>query len=265
MPICHDGDVGWAIDLDGVMWLGDEPIAGSATAIGRLREAGTAVLFVTNNSSARVAEVEQKLAAMGVEASGSVLTSAMAGATLVEPGERAFVCADPGVAEALTDRGVVVVDDPALPGATDVDAVVVGFTRAFDFDRLSAATLAVRNGARLIATNDDATYPTPEGQVPGGGAILAAVVTASGAEPMVAGKPHDPMVELVRRRLGGDGTMVGDRPETDGRFAVALGYRFGLVHTGVTGSEVQRIDPVPELVGADLAALVERALGEARV
>ncbi|MFP4511566.1 MAG: HAD-IIA family hydrolase [Acidimicrobiales bacterium] len=257
--------MGWAIDLDGVMWLGDEPIAGSAAAIGRLRAAGVAVLFVTNNSSAPVAEVEQKLADMGVEASGAVVTSAMAGATLVHPGERAFACAGPGVVEALQDRGVVVLDDPDACGSTDVDAVVVGFTRSFDFERLSAATLAVRNGARLIATNDDATYPTPDGQLPGGGAILAAVVTASGVQPVVAGKPHDPMVELVRGRLGGDGTMIGDRPETDGRFAVALGYRFGLVHTGVTGSDAQLIDPAPDLVAADLATLVERALGEATV
>ena len=83
-------------------------------------------------------------------------------------------------------RGVTTVrDGPA-------DAVVVGWHRDFDFGRLTAAFDAVHGGARLIGTNDDATYPTPQGPLPGGGSILAAVAYASGAEPTVAGKPFRP-------------------------------------------------------------------------
>ena len=94
-------------------------------------------------------------------------------------------------------------------------------------------------GARLLATNDDATYPTPEGLIPGGGAILAAVATASGATPTIAGKPYAPMAALVRDRCGpefssGTAVMVGDRWSTDGLFAEALGCPFALVRTGVT-------------------------------
>jgi HAD superfamily hydrolase (TIGR01450 family) len=250
----------WAIDLDGVMWLGPRPIPGSAAAVARLREAGEQVLFVTNNSATPPGAVEAALAAMGVPADGAVVTSAMAAATLVAPGERVFPCAGPGVVEAMRRVGAEVVTDPAEASA-GVDAVVVGFTRDFDFEILSAASRAVRGGARLIGTNDDATYPTPDGQVPGGGAILAAVTTASGVQPVVAGKPHDPMVDLVRRRLGPSGIMVGDRPETDGRFAVRLGYRFGLVETGVTAEGAGSIDPPPDVLAADLAGVVAAELG----
>jgi ribonucleotide monophosphatase NagD (HAD superfamily) len=131
----------------------------------------------------------------------------------------------------------------------------VGFHRDFDYERLRIAATAVRAGARLLATNDDATYPTPDGLIPGGGAILAAVATASGVTPEVAGKPHGPMVDLVRARLGADGVMVGDRPDTDGRFAAVLGYRFALVLSGVTGPE-EIVVPAPHAVAPDLAAAV---------
>jgi len=242
--------MGWALDLDGVVWLGDEPIPGAAAAVARLRTAGEQVVFVTNNSSVPVGEVEAKLGRHGIEAAGAVISSAMAAATLLEPGERAVVCAGPGVVEALVARGVEVVErGPA-------DVVVVGFTRALTYDLLARAALAVRGGARLVATNDDATYPTPEGEVPGGGAILAAVTTATGARPAIAGKPYPAMAELVRARVGPAGVMVGDRPDTDGRFARALGYRFSLVLSGVTGADHLPVDPEPDDVARDLAALV---------
>ena len=119
----------------------------------------------------------------------------------------------------------------------DADAVVVGFHRSFDYEELRRACTAVRRGARLIGTNDDVTYPTPDGPIPGGGAILAAVVAGSGVTAVVAGKPYEPMADLVRAELGADldgAVMVGDRPDTDGRFARAIGCRFGLVFSGVT-------------------------------
>ncbi len=244
--------VAWALDLDGVIWLGDQPIAGSADAVARLRAAGESVVFVTNNSSEPVGFVEAKLARHGIPAAGDVLTSAMAAAALVDPGEVALVCAGPGVDEALAARGVRTVRE----GKADV--VVVGFHRDFDYGRMVAASAAVRGGARLLATNDDATYPTPDGLIPGGGAILAAVSTASGVVPEVAGKPNTPMADLLRARVGGDGVMVGDRPDTDGRFAVALGYRFGLVLSGVTTA--LPVVPTPDLVADDLAELVDGAL-----
>ncbi|MBK5221485.1 MAG: HAD-IIA family hydrolase [Acidimicrobiia bacterium] len=241
----------WVVDLDGVMYLATQPIAGSVDAIARLLAAGHEVVFVTNNSSSPVASVEAKLSALGVDARGRVLTSAMAAATMVEPGERVLVCGGPGIVEEVSRRGAEVVDGP------DVDVVVVGLTRDLTYDLLTRATLAVRRGARLLATNDDATFPTPEGQIPGGGAILAAVVTASGAVPTIAGKPHAPMAGLVRSRLGASGIVVGDRPDTDGRFAVELGYRFALVLSGVTSTADLPVTPQPHVVAADLAEVVD--------
>ena len=243
------------LDLDGVIWLGDQPIAGSAEAVARLRRAGHEVLFVTNNSSSPLGDVEAKLARMGIPAREPVVSSATVAAELVSPGETALVCAGPGVAEALRARGVRVVRDG------DADVVVVGLHRDFDYGRMCVAVRAVLGGARLLATNDDATYPTPDGPAPGAGAILASITTASGAEAVVAGKPRPPMVDHMRRRLGPVGIMVGDRPETDGRFAVALGYRFGLVLSGVTGAGDLPVEPIPDLVAADLAELVEQLAG----
>jgi 4-nitrophenyl phosphatase len=118
-----------------------------------------------------------------------------------------------------------------------------------------AATL-VRGGARLVATNDDGTYPTPEGPIPGAGSILASIETAAGTSASVAGKPHPPMADLVRSHVGAEGWVVGDRPETDGRFAEVLGFRFGLVLTGVTRPDDLPVTPEPEAVADDLLTLV---------
>jgi 4-nitrophenyl phosphatase len=247
--------VPFALDLDGVIWLADTPIPSAADAVRRLQATGDAVVFVTNNSSQLVGDVEAKLARQGVVAAGDVITSAMAAARLLEPGERVLVCGGPGVVEAVEGRGAVVVRDGSA------DAVLVGFHREFDYERLRVAAGAVRAGARLLATNDDATYPTPDGPIPGGGAILASIVTACGVSPIVAGKPHGAMVELVRDRLGPRGVVVGDRPDTDGLFARALGFDFALVHSGVTDA-AQVVDPPPDLVAVDLPALVGQLLGD---
>lgn len=256
------------LDLDGVLWLGDQPLPGAADAVARLRAAGHRVLFATNNSSAQVATQEAKLAGFGIPAEGDVVTSAMAAAHLVEPGERALVCGGPGVVEALEGRGAVVVGDADAERGKPVDLVVVGFTRDFDYDRMRIASTAIRNGARFLATNSDVTYPTPEGLIPGGGAIAAAVAAAAEVEPEVAGKPHAPMAQVIHDLVGDSGSddpqrgiMVGDRPETDGAFAVTLGYRFGLVLTGVTTSDDLPVTPTPDVVAADLAALVDDELG----
>jgi 4-nitrophenyl phosphatase len=242
----------WALDLDGVLWRGEMPIPGAAAAVARLQAAGTRVAFLTNNAGATVGEHLAKLAAMGVEAGpDDLLTSAQAAATLLPPGATVLPCAGGGVREALAGAGIRVVEEgPA-------DAVVVGWHRTFDYDGLARAADAVRAGARLIGTNEDATYPTPRGLLPGAGAILAAVATASGAVPEVAGKPHAPMLALIAERVGPVDTVVGDRPSTDGALARAVGARFALVLSGVTAAaDASRVEPAPDVVAADLAALV---------
>ena len=245
----------WLLDLDGVVWLAHEAIPGVADGIARLRAAGERVLFVTNASMAPVATLEAALGDIGVPAGGDVLSSAMAAAHLLEPGSRALVCGGPGVVEALAARGVEVVAEGP------VDAVVVGLTRDLTYDLLLRASTAVRDGARFVATNTDPTYPTPSGLTPGGGAIVAAVATASGVAPEVAGKPHPAMAALVRSLVGdGPHVMVGDQDATDLAFGRLLGARTALVLSGITGAADLPLDPPPDVVAADVGALVDLEL-----
>lgn len=254
-PGCHHAPVPWVLDLDGVLWLGVQPIPGAAAAVAMLRDAGEPVVFATNNASGRVSDQAAKLEAMGVPADGCVFTSAQAGASLVESGERVLVVGGPGLREEVARRGAEIVDDgPA-------DAVVTGLDRELTYDHIRRAAAAIRDGARWIQTNSDVTFPTPTGPEPGAGTIAAAIAAASGEVPVVAGKPHPPMADLIRSHLGPDGIVVGDRPDTDGLFAAALGYRFCLALSGITAASQVPFEPEPWLVGDDLLAIVTHVLG----
>ena len=247
------------LDLDGVIWLSHVPIPGSVDAVARLRRSGRRVVFVTNNSGVRLADQEAALASIGIPAEGDVITSAIAAAALVSRGQRVLVCGGPGAAEAVEAVGAVPVagDDPA---GVHVDVVMVGFHREFDYERMRIASTGARNGARLIGTNDDATYPTPDGPIPGGGAILAAVSTAAGVVPVIAGKPYEPMAAAIGQLLDGvrpdDMLVVGDRASTDGALAVALGCPFALVRSGVTLPGMP-VDVPVHIDAPDLAAVVD--------
>ena len=243
-------------DLDGVIWRGDTAIPGSAAGVARLQESGLRVVFLTNNSSGTVEDYVAKLRGVGVDAApADVGSSAQAAAVLLgeslAPGARVLACAGAGVVQAMTAAGFEVVD------RAPADAVVVGWHREFDFERLTRASDAVRAGARFVATNVDPTYPVAGGLMPGAGALVAAVATAAGRQPEVAGKPEPATVALVRQRFGTAGVVVGDRPSTDGALAAALGWPFALVLSGVAGSHGE--EPVPEppppFVAADLGAL----------
>ena len=257
-------------DLDGVIWRGHAPIAGAADAIGSLRSAGWRVLFVTNNSYSLIADQEAKLDAMGIPATGDVVTSAQSAATLVQPGETVLNCGGPGITEAVRARGGVVVDVRDAVGDSafrhrGIDAVVVGFHRDFCFDFLSVGLTCVQRGARLIGTNDDATFPTAEGELPGGGSLLASFVYATGVTPFVAGKPHAPMAALVKNAAqvspSTPQVMVGDRPSTDGAFARQLGVRYAQVWSGVLAPCVGPVDGVDfSLTGNDIGDIAQQLL-----
>lgn len=244
----------WVIDLDGVVWLTGEPIGDAGGAIRRLRQLGVRPLFVTNNSAPTRSELARRLRHCSIEAGADdVISSADAVATLLEPGSTALLLAEGGVVEALTARGVRVVDGPPA------DAVVVGWTHDFDFPALAMAASAVRAGARLLGTNEDATHPTPDGLQPGSGALLAAVAVASGRKPEVAGKPHRPIAALAGARADDISLVVGDRAATDGELAGQLGVPFALVLSGVTApGDAPAADPAPAWTAGDLSALVDQ-------
>ena len=251
-------------DLDGVVWLAHQPIPGSVGAIASLREAGIRVVFVTNNSFSTYDEQVAALGSIGVPAEGDIVTSAMSAATAIKSGWRVLLCGSRGLIEEIgrvTDDVVVAYNEPMAAG--DFDAVVVGFHREFNYQVLTDALTAVRGGAVLIGSNDDPTYPTPNGPIPGGGSILAAIEKASGVTPTVTGKPYEPMALLVRDMCGDllpeEMVMIGDRSDTDGGFAITMGARFAMVLSGVMptadGSEA-------DIVAPDLAGVVEILLKE---
>ncbi len=262
----------WVIDVDGVLWLAGEAIPGSAAAVSILREFGVRTVFATNNSVLTVDELRERLFRIGVECPREdVVTSAQAAANLVGVGATALVVAGAGVVEALEARSVRVLRVPQLsgrgerlePGSREhVDVVVVGWSREFDYEALRTAVGALRAGAKLIATNDDPTYPTPGGLIPGAGSILAAVTTASGAVAEIAGKPHSPIARLIEDRYSGIKVVVGDRASTDGELARRLGVPFALVLSGVTSEAGAREGTLEgtmdvSVTAADLYSLVE--------
>jgi glycerol 3-phosphatase-2 len=253
----------WIVDLDGVVWLTGHAIGRSAEAIADLRAAGIRVVFATNNSAPTTDELLGRLARLGVTASADDLaTSAGAVASMIDPGQSVKVLADQGVVEALDTRGVTMVTDGP------VDAAVVGWTHDFDFDSLAATATSARTSGRLIATNEDPTHPTPAGLMPGSGALLAAVATASGATPEIAGKPHRPMASLMKEKFGFDEgdpsvVMIGDQPRTDGKLAERLKIPFGLVDSGVTPAGAGHFDVPVSLRFPDFATLVDACLGAA--
>jgi glycerol-1-phosphatase len=247
----------WVLDLDGVVWLSGRPIPGVDEAVARLRGAGVRLLFATNNSAPTRAELRRRLAYCGIAAEDDeLLRSADVAAGLLAPGTTALVLGDDGLVEALGGRGVMVVPEPPA------DAVVVGWTRAFSFDAVAGAAAAVRSGARLVGTNEDPTFPTPDGLVPGAGALLAAVATAAETAPEIAGKPHRPTADAIAARVppGELRVVVGDRPATDGALAAQLGVPFALVFSGVTPAGEVPAGTEAAATSEDLVTLVRSVL-----
>lgn len=249
------------LDLDGVVYRGDHPLPGAPETVAALRDAGRRVVFLTNNSARTPQQVAEKLATLGVPAiAQDVVTSAQVAAGLVVRelgrGARAFVVGEEGIRSALAEAGVGVVDGPA--GGADV--VVVGWDRGVNYDRLRSASVLVQRGARLVATNADASYPAPGGELwPGAGALLAAVEITTGARAVVAGKPHRPMFDAaVERAGGGRALVVGDRIDTDIAGARAAGLDAALVLSGAASpSDLLDNDALPVAVTEGLPGLLE--------
>ena len=246
-------------DLDGVVYRGTRAVPGAAQALQALQRAGINLLFCTNNSSRTPAEVASTIESVtGFSTSPEqVLGSAAAAANLLI-GDKplTYVLGGNGIGDALSRVGIVTTESGAEAGA-----VVVGIDLSLSYDRLRQAAQAAARGARLIATNDDPTYPAEDGFWPGAGSILAAVETASGRRAEVAGKPNRPMRDLIRSNLvSGPVWVVGDRPDTDLALADAEpGWQSILVLTGVVTTP-DGVEPRPDAVADDLAGAVSLIL-----
>jgi HAD superfamily hydrolase (TIGR01450 family) len=262
------------LDLDGVVYLDDEPVDGAVAALQQARDAGLAITFVTNNAAHTPADVVDRLTSIGVRSDiEEVVTSSMAAGDLLA---RDLPAAAPVLV--VGGRGLwAAVEAAGLTPTRTADgarAVVQGWGPDVAWADLAEATVALRAGARWIATNLDRTLPSPRGPLPGSGSLIAAVSTATGREPdAVAGKPYPPLLDAARRRSGGSKPLldaarrrsggskplvVGDRLDTDIAGAVAAGLPALLVLTGVSQAADLLAAPAeqrPTYLGRDLAAL----------
>lgn len=250
---------GVILDMDGVLWRGDEPLPGMVDFLGMLRARGLPFVLATNNSSKTPANYVAKLERLGVPGVPErlIVTSGMATATYLRDrspaGTRIHVLGGDGLRQIMQDAGFVLAD-------SDVEYVVVGMDTALTYDTLKRATLLIRQGAVFIGTNGDRTFPSPEGLLPGAGSILAALETATDQQPVIIGKPYEPMFRAaltVLNTLPEDTLMIGDRLSTDISGAVYLGLATVLLLSGVTQRhELDNGDIQPDWVYDNLAALL---------
>ncbi len=249
---------GFIFDMDGVIYRGDAVLPGAADFIAALKAAGIPYIYLTNNSTTPPGQVAERLARMGIPTDpGEVLTSAQATAAALKaemPAGRVIVVGEEGIRDALLQEGFTLTDDHR-----NADAVVVGLDRHFTYARLREAALAVRNGARFVATNTDRTLPTEIGLVPGAGTMVGALELATDVAPTVIGKPSAEIFRQALQKLGVDAehvVTVGDRPETDILGSQAAGLKAIAVLTGVgTAEDFAALQPPPDWVFADLTEL----------
>lgn len=247
------------LDLDGTVYAGSRPVPGAAAAVAACRERGVPLRFVTNNASLPPQEVADHLARTDVPASADeVRTSSQAGALVVRrrcgEGARVLVVGGPGVAHACREAGL----EPVTSADDAPVAVLQGFGPDVGWAQLTEAAYAIRAGATWVATNTDTVLARERGLALGNGSLVAAVRTATGAEPVVAGKPQSPLLEAAadgRRAL-----VVGDRLDTDVAGARAAGMSSLWVATGV--DDVRALlaavpEQRPDHLGADLGALLQ--------
>jgi len=254
----------YIFDLDGVIYRGDEPMPNAAQTVHRLRQEGKLVRFLTNNSALTREAYVRRLTGMGISCDEEdFMTSAYATALYLQAqqaaGKRVYVVGEEGIYQELRRIGMFTVTDPEEEGA---DYVVAGIDRQFTYEKLRRAHYAIQHGATFIATNRDATYPAAGGRiVPGGGAIVAAIQTCTGVEPLVIGKPNTYSMELLLQRCGvspDEAVLIGDRLDTDVLVGKRAGLHTVLVLTGVTDADALRHAPPemqPERVIQTLAEL----------
>jgi glycerol-1-phosphatase len=252
---------GLLIDLDGVVWIGSEPVPGSPQALRALLEAGKRIVFVTNNPGKPPAAYAERLRELGVEVGAEqIVTAGMVAARLAGEaagdGGSAFVIGASALKEMVAATGARLLEGEE---GQEADVVVVSGHRGFDYAELLAAKRALDRGAALVATSHDPTMPFPGGEVPGTGAVLAAVEVASGRRAEIAGKPERHLFEMAIEAIGDEGrlAMVGDRISSDIEGGRGAGLETILVLSGTTSrEEAEAADPVPDHVLENLSGLL---------
>ena len=227
----------WLMDMDGVLVHEENAIPGADRFLAALRESGTPFLVLTNNSIYTRRDLAARLRSSGLDVpEEAIWTSALATARFLEeqrPGGSAFVIGEAGLTTALHAAGYTLTD-------RDADYVVLGETRTYSFERITRAIRLITEGARFIATNPDATGPSPDGPLPATGAVAALISRATGAEPYYVGKPNPLMMRSALNAIDAHSettAMIGDRMDTDVVSGLEAGLHTILVLTGLTTRE----------------------------
>jgi glycerol-1-phosphatase len=251
---------GLLIDLDGVVWIGREPVPGSVETLRELLAAGKRIAFVTNNPGRPPEAYAERLQGLGVEVGvEQVVTAGMVLARLAGEaagaGGSAFVIGRSALKEMVAATGARLLEGEEAEAA---DVVVVSGHPGFDYGELKTAKFALDRGAQLFATSHDPTMPFPGGELPGTGAVLAAVEVASGRKATIAGKPERHLFEIAKEAVGGGRlAMVGDRIGSDIEGGRRAGLETILVLSGTTSKEeAEAANPAPDHVLDDLAGLL---------
>ena len=250
------------LDMDGVIWRADAPIGDLAEIFARIEAHGLKYVFATNNGTKTPEQYVERLAGFGVNVKSSqVVTSALGVAYMLSQkypkGTKVFMIGEDGIKVALEEKGFEVL---SVNNASEAKVVVMGIDRNITFDKMREATLLVRSGVPFYATNPDKTFPTPRGEIPGAGAWISVITTATEVEPIIAGKPFPFMMELSLELLGTkkeETLVVGDRLETDIAAGQALGCPTALVLSGVsTKSQASTWHPQIDMIADDLSSLI---------
>jgi len=248
----------WLMDMDGVLVHEDRAIPGADRFVARLRELDRPFLVLTNNSIYTPRDLSARLAHVGLDViERAIWTSALATARFLQdqrPGGTAFVIGEAGLTTALHDAGYTL--NERAP-----DYVVLGETRTYSFERIAQAIRLIARGARFIATNPDATGPTPDGPLPATGSVAALISRATGVEPYFVGKPNPLMMRSALNAIEAHSettAMVGDRMDTDVISGLEAGMHTVLVLTGSTSrEEAERFPYRPSRIVDSIADLVD--------
>ena len=248
----------WLMDMDGVLVHEENAVPGADRFLARLRELELPFLVLTNNSIYTRRDLSARLRRTGLEVpEGAIWTSALATASFLErqrPGGSAFVIGEAGLTTALHAAGYTL-------NERDPDYVVLGETRTYSFERIAQAIRLIGAGARFIATNPDATGPTPDGPLPAAGSVAALISRATDVEPYFIGKPNPLMMRSALNAIDAHSettAMVGDRMDTDIVAGLEAGMHTVLVLTGITSrDEAERFPYRPSRIVGSIADLVD--------
>ena len=252
---------GLIIDMDGVLWNDNEPIGDLPKIFGKIVEIGYKFILVTNNPTRTIDEYHAKFLKFGVSLEPSqIINSAQALGIFLKKkfpeGATVYAVGQPSFKRTLTEHGMEIVDE----NYKNPNVVAASVDFQFTYEKLKTASLFIQSGSYFVGTNPDATFPTQEGFIPGGGSIIGAIQIASGQEPKIIGKPKPALYEMALDHLQlkpSETLAIGDRYETDIAGAIAAGMHSALVLTGISNIEnLKNYKTQPDIISNNLTELI---------